>query len=257
MNITMRPIRSVWPLCLLLGAAGLWVVVSPELANARTPGASVSRHSPASGGGFSSRPTARVSGGAGSVSGFGQPRGAGSAGGFGQPGDRGTVSRVVGGAGTAGTIERPPRVTTLPSGSATRAAAEVVKRPASTATARPLSEQEMQQFRQQFAAQNKDNAHWDEQRPIVVEHPVAVAVVVGGVANAVVANNIVANTVDTLDVINTVSDPTYLSEVPCTIKAVMAVDNTTFYRCESAWYRRGYQGGEVVYIPTDAPPDLE
>lgn len=245
MNFTMNPMRKAWPLCLLLGAAGLWVAVSPELANARSPGASVSRHSPASGGGFSSRPAARVSGGAESVSGFGQPHGAGSAGGFGQPGDRRGVSRAVGGGGN---IERPARITTLPAGSASGAAATAVKRPANTIARQP-TEQEMQRFRQQFAAQNKDNARWDEHRPVVVEHPVGAAVVVGGVAN-----DVVANTADALDVINTVSDPAYLTEMPCSIKAVMAVDDTTYYRCESAWYRRGYQSGEVVYIPTDAPP---
>lgn len=43
----------------------------------------------------------------------------------------------------------------------------------------------------------------------------------------------------------------YVTNVPCSTTVI--VNNVTYYHCESTWYSRGSQGGEVVYIITSAP----
>jgi hypothetical protein len=109
----------------------------------------------------------------------------------------------------------------------------------------------MAAYRQQFAAQNVKKDNWDENwqgdPEYGVSAPVRPAVVVGAAA---VARN---RADDYVDYVNTVDDPAELSELPCTIEAVVAVSDVTYYRCEKAWYKRGYQSGSVVYIQTDAP----
>jgi hypothetical protein len=43
----------------------------------------------------------------------------------------------------------------------------------------------------------------------------------------------------------------YVTDVPCSTTVI--VNNVTYYNCDSIWYSRGSQGGEVVYIITSAP----
>ena len=43
----------------------------------------------------------------------------------------------------------------------------------------------------------------------------------------------------------------YVTYAPCSTTVV--VDGSTYYHCDSTWYSRGYEGGEVVYIVTSAP----
>ena len=148
--------------------------------------------------------------------------------------------------------------------------------PGTVGNSDPVSAQEMAAYRQQFNAQNKDNSrdgrdkdgdNWDaplrpvdpdysvpeRRRPVVPDSDdeprssVVPAVVVGTV--------IARNRADSyVDYVNTVDDPAYLTEMPCTIEAAMQLDDVNYYRCEKAWYKRGYQSGSVVYIQTDAPP---
>jgi hypothetical protein len=42
-----------------------------------------------------------------------------------------------------------------------------------------------------------------------------------------------------------------VTSVPC--RTTVIVNNVTYYNCNSTWYSRGYEGGEVVYIVTSAP----
>ena len=137
----------------------------------------------------------------------------------------------------------------------------------------PVSAQEMAAYRQQFNEQNKDNSrdddkdrdNWDAPlRPVDPDYSVPVRPIApdsddeprSPVVPAVVAGTVIARNRadDYVDYANTVDDPAYLTEMPCTIEAAMQLDNVTYYRCEKAWYKRGYQSGSVVYIQTDAPP---
>jgi len=43
----------------------------------------------------------------------------------------------------------------------------------------------------------------------------------------------------------------FLTYAPCSTTVV--VDGSTYYHCNSTWYSRGYEGGDVVYIVTSAP----
>jgi hypothetical protein len=43
----------------------------------------------------------------------------------------------------------------------------------------------------------------------------------------------------------------YVSYVPC--NNTVMVNNITYYHCDANWYKRGYEGGDVVYIITTAP----
>lgn len=43
----------------------------------------------------------------------------------------------------------------------------------------------------------------------------------------------------------------YVTYEPCEVTVV--VNNVVYYHCDSTWYSRGYEGGEVVYIITSAP----
>lgn len=43
----------------------------------------------------------------------------------------------------------------------------------------------------------------------------------------------------------------YVTSVPCATTEV--VNGSTYYHCSSTWYRRGYEGGEVVYIIVSPP----
>ena len=43
----------------------------------------------------------------------------------------------------------------------------------------------------------------------------------------------------------------YVTHVPCNTTVI--VNNVTYYNCDSTWYSRGSQGGDVVYIITSAP----
>ena len=61
--------------------------------------------------------------------------------------------------------------------------------------------------------------------------------VIGAVAGAVAAS---------------AAQPTYVTTLPCTTKAVV-VNGATYYDCGGTWYTRGYSGGTVVYTET-APP---
>lgn len=136
----------------------------------------------------------------------------------------------------------------------------------------PVSAQEMAAYRQQFNAQNKDNSrdddnrdNWDAPlRPVDPDYSVPVRPIApdsddeprSPVVPAVVVGTVIARNRadDYVDYVNTVDDPAYLTEMPCTIEAAMQLDDVTYYRCEKAWYKRGYQSGSVVYIQTDAPP---
>lgn len=159
---------------------------------------------------------ARSTGGAGSAGGAGSVGGAGSAGGFGQPGDP-SLAAVPRGEGRIADL--PPKATTL-----------------------PADDGNLQAYRQQFVAQNKDR--WDDH--VYVDDGTVVAARVVGTAAVVDA-------VDTADYVNTTVEPVYDTSMPCTIKSVASVGNVAYYRCETQWYRRGYQSGNVVYIPSDAP----
>ena len=43
----------------------------------------------------------------------------------------------------------------------------------------------------------------------------------------------------------------YVTYLPC--NTTVLVGGTTYYHCDSTWYSRGYESGEVVYIITSAP----
>jgi hypothetical protein len=43
----------------------------------------------------------------------------------------------------------------------------------------------------------------------------------------------------------------YITYEPCGTTVV--VGNVVYYHCDSTWYSRGSEGGEVVYIFTTAP----
>jgi hypothetical protein len=43
----------------------------------------------------------------------------------------------------------------------------------------------------------------------------------------------------------------FVTYAPCSTTVV--VGGSTYYHCDSTWYSRGYQGGDVVYIVTSAP----
>jgi len=40
--------------------------------------------------------------------------------------------------------------------------------------------------------------------------------------------------------------------LPCT-SSVVIVNGTSYYNCSGTWYSRGYSGGSVVYIVSEAP----
>lgn len=235
----------------LIGALCLLLAVTPNTVDARgrVTGGGISRSSPASGGSLSSRtnverpaverpaitrqanPAAqsRTARNAGDIH---QPRAASSANGA-QSADGAGQARGIGDARSIGQ---------------TRGAA-VAEKPTAA---------EMAAYRQQFQQQNRDTDrdrdNWD--RPVdpdynvpVIDRPVVPAVVVGGAAGAIAINR----ADDYVDYVNTVPDPAYLSEDACSLKAMTAVNDVTYYRCSDAWYKRGYQSGEVVYIPTDPP----
>jgi hypothetical protein len=221
---------------LLTTAVCIFTMAAPDTADARgsVGGGGFSRSSPASSGSISSN---RISSGDVSQSravretrDITQPRAARNTGDIGQPRSAGSA----GGAQSAGGV------------SATAGAGQ-----ARAVTDVPVTAQQMAAYRQQFAAQNVKKDNWDENwqgdPEYGVSAPVRPAVVVGATA---VARN---RADDYVDYVNTVDDPAELSELPCTIEAVVAVSDVTYYRCEKAWYKRGYQSGSVVYIQTDAP----
>ena len=43
----------------------------------------------------------------------------------------------------------------------------------------------------------------------------------------------------------------YVTYAPCSTTVV--VGGSTYYHCDSTWYSRGFEGGDVVYIVTSAP----
>ena len=46
--------------------------------------------------------------------------------------------------------------------------------------------------------------------------------------------------------------PTYVTTLPCT-STVVVTNGTSYYNCSGTWYSRGYSGGSVVYVVTEAP----
>jgi hypothetical protein len=229
---------------LLVGAVCLLMTSWPDTADARGGrggGGGFSRSSPASGGSFSggvaTQPRAASSAGdigqartARNAGDVGQPRTAGSVGGAGQPGTSGSVVGVqsAGGAQTTGGAGQ-----------------------ARTAGNSEVTPQQMAAYRQQFASQNQGRDNWDQVDPdYSVRAPVAPAAVVGAAAAVAVARD---RADDYVGFVNTVDDPQYLTEDSCSIEAITSVDNVTYYRCSNAWYTRGYEGGNVVYIPTNPP----
>lgn len=220
-------------------------MLASQTADARGSGGArsgFSRSSPASRGSFSSQSTVQRQGDGAVI----QSRIARSTGGTAdQPRTVRSASGVPasGGAQSAGGVR----------------STEGAGQPRTAGDAQPVSAQEMAAYRQQFQAQNQDGFaerdNWDERpRPVDPDYdvpvtPVVPAVVVGAAA---VARN---RADDYVEYVNTVDDPTtYLTEMPCTIEAAMAVNDVTYYRCEKAWYKLGYQSGDVVYIQTDPPP---
>ena len=265
---------AVTTACLLLASY-------PDTAAARggLGGSGLSRSSPASGGNFSSRPVQQPTvgapdrsyhsqGGVQSVSGARQVGGAHSTGGAGSAGG----ARATGGAGSVGGVGQPGGI--RPAGSLNSPVSDRLGQPgqvqpldasgrprAEARQAAPVSAAEMESYRQQFLEQNRKDSAWDAPH---VEQPIydpnldekRRAVVVGTAAGVAVARerNAVGYVVDD-DVVYTVDDLEEHSEVPCSIEGMMAGDDgVTYYRCENAWYRRGVQGGNVVYIKTDPPP---
>ena len=233
---------------LLAGAVCLFVTAWSDAANARgSAGGGFSRSSPASSGGFSSRPAAvqRNAGEAG-AEGAGQARTARDTGGAGQ-------ARTAGSSGGAQSVDGAGQARTARD----VGTAERVRTPA---IAQPVSAEDMAKYREQFQQQNKDqSADWDARHPVdpgygvpesgtgvVVGRPAAVVGAVAGVAA-------IARADDYVDFVNTVDDPSYLAEDDCSIKAITAVNDVTYYRCSNAWYTRGYQSGNVVYIPSNPP----
>jgi hypothetical protein len=51
------------------------------------------------------------------------------------------------------------------------------------------------------------------------------------------------------------ASPTYVSTLPCD-GTMVGINGVNYYQCGSTWYRRGNQGGSVVYIVDSAPPGL-
>lgn len=209
----------------------------------RGAGGGFSRSSPAIGGSFSGGDAmqSRVVGSAGDV---GQPRTVRNAGDVGQP-------RTVRNAGDIGQPRAANSGVGVQSVEGVQSAGGAGQA-RSAGDAKPVTAEQMAAYRQQFAAQNPDRDNWDQVDPDYgVTAPVAPAAVVGAVAATAVARN---RADDYVDYVNAVADPEYLTEDSCSIKAIAAVNDVTYYRCSDAWYKRGYQSGSVVYIPTDAPP---
>lgn len=241
---------------LLVGAMCMLLAAIPDTVDARgsgrAAGGGISRSSPAAGGSLSSRATAerpvverpaiptkqaRTARSAGDIP---PTRAAGSANG----------AQSASGARSADGVGQ------------TRAAGETrsIGQTRGAAVAEKPTAAEMAAYRQQFQQQNKDRDtdrdrdNWD--RPVdpdynvpVIDRPVVPAVVVGAAAGAIASNRVDGY----VDYVNTVPDPAYLSEDACSLKAMTAVNDVTYYRCSDAWYKRGYQSGNVVYIPTDPP----
>ena len=250
------------------GVVCVSMMVASDAADARGVGgggrSGFSRSSPASNGGLSSQPavTERQSGAA----------------------IQARVARNTD--GDVASARSAQSASGVPSDSGARSASGVqstegVGQPGTAGNPDPVSAQEMAAYRQQFNAQNQGNSrggrdnddsgdddgdNWDAplRRPVDPDYgvpappsapdsddeprsPVVPAVVVG----TVIARN---RADDYVEYANTVDDPAYLTEMPCTIEAVLAVNDVNYYRCEKAWYKRGYQSGSVVYIQTDAPP---
>lgn len=226
---------------LMMGVVCLLITTWPDTADARGGrggGGGFSRSSPAIGGSFSGGVATqpRAVGSAGDI---GQPRTVRNAGDVGQPRTAGSVGGASqpGAAGSAGGVQSASGVQSAGAGQA-RAVGDVTP-------------QQMAAYRQQFAAQNRDRENWDQVDPDYgVTAPVAPAAVVGAVAATAVARN---RADDYVGFVNTVDDPEYLTEDSCSIEAVASVDGVNYYRCSNAWYKRGYESGNVVYIPTDAP----
>lgn len=47
----------------------------------------------------------------------------------------------------------------------------------------------------------------------------------------------------------------YVTELPCS-GASYAVADEVYYQCDSAWYRRGFMGGMLVYLVSGPPPGI-
>lgn len=242
---------------------------APVEARGRVGGGGFSRSGPASGGGFSStrldtpvvvQSTGGIRSASGvrstvgvrSASGARQPGDVRSAGGFSQPRDASSAGGVSQprGAQSAGGVDSD--------GSLARA----------RAAAGQLSDAEMKQYREQFARDNqsvRDNAarkDWDS-RPVdpdysvpengrpVVDHPVAAAA-----AAAIAIDNRTdwVGEFDHDDVVTVTDDPEPATAVPCTIQGQLVLDDVTYYRCRSGWYKRALQGDRVVYVQTPPPP---
>lgn len=247
-------LNAVLSIGLLFGATALLVV--PELAEAR----GFARASPAMGGNFGARTggeavnlPVREQAGAGSAGGFGQPMGAGSAGGFGQPGaarrsdviDRPIRENVSEAAVTGGIVN------------GTAPARELPRQP--PRKTEPVSAAEMDSYRQQFKEQNRENRNWDDHIYQPIYDPSLdekrKAIVVGAGAVAAERRREVADYALDNDTVYAVGDETEFSELPCDVQGELAGDDgVSYYRCKTAWYRRGLHNGEVVYIKTEAPP---
>ena len=232
---------------LLAGAMCLLLAAVPDTVDARgrVAGGGISRSSPASGGGLSSgntaeRPAVQRQAITRQASPAAESRTARNAGDIHQP-------RAAGSANGAQSVNGVQSA----DGTGQTRSAKIAAQPTAA---------EMAAYRQQFQQQNKDREidrdrdNWDA--PVdpdydipVTDRPVVPAVVVGAAAGAIAINR----ADDVVDYVNTVPDPSYLAEDACSLKAMTAVNDVTYYRCSDAWYKRGYQSGNVVYIPTDPP----
>lgn len=55
-------------------------------------------------------------------------------------------------------------------------------------------------------------------------------------------------------VVGTTTETVYVETLPCDYATVVVNNGIQYYRCDSTWYRRGYEGGTVVYIVDSPPP---
>ncbi|HSC75569.1 MAG TPA: hypothetical protein VLB90_04945 [Pseudomonadales bacterium] len=231
---------------LLAGVMSVLLVLASHTAEARGGrggGGGFSRSSPASGGSITSHPVIRSAAAKRQGGDAGQPRTARNAGDINNP-------RTTRNAGDIG----QPRDAQSAGGVGSAQGAGGVQ--AGRIPAAPVTAQEMAAYRKQFNEQNKDKdrGDWDNRwrdndDDNGDEKPVIPAAVVGAVVAAVAQ----ARADDYVGFVNTVGDPGYLTEDACSIEAVTEVNDVAYYRCSDTWYKRGYESGNVVYIPTDPP----
>jgi hypothetical protein len=55
-------------------------------------------------------------------------------------------------------------------------------------------------------------------------------------------------------VVGTTTETVYVETLPCDYATVVVNGGVQYYRCDDTWYRRGYEGGTVVYIAGSPPP---